>query len=101
MSEIDHPVSAEPGGASLARFASTPAGTAKTLAVTELLRELDAAEARYVAKILTGDLRIGLKEGLVEDAIAAAFAAKPAEVRKAHQLSGDLGRTAVGARHER
>ncbi len=79
--------------------ADVPAGTAKALAVTELLRDLDADEARYAAKILTGDLRIGLKEGLVEDAIAAAFGLKAAEVRKAHQLVGDLGRVAVAARH--
>src|SRR5437660_1633195 len=48
-----------------------------------------------------GYLRGGRKGGLGEDASAAAFEAKPAEGRKAHQLSGDLGKTAVGARHGR
>jgi DNA ligase-1 len=85
----------------LERIAATPAGLAKTAVVTELFQELGAGEARAVAKILTGDLRIGLKEGLVEDAIAAAFEAKPAEVRKAHQLVGDIGTVAVAARHGR
>lgn len=85
--------------AELESLASTPAGIAKTLALTHLFRELDAAEVRYVAKILTTDLRIGLKQGLVEDAIARAFGVKPAEVRKAHQLVGDLGRIAVAAKH--
>jgi ATP-dependent DNA ligase len=85
----------------LERLAATPAGTAKTLAVMELFQELDAEEARYVAKILTGDLRIGLKEGLVEEAVAAAFGIKPVEVRKAHQLGGDIGQIAVAARHGR
>ncbi|HTE19688.1 MAG TPA: hypothetical protein VK689_15085, partial [Armatimonadota bacterium] len=80
------------------RLAETPAGTAKAVVVTQLFTELNADEARYVAKILTGDLRIGLKEGLVEDAIAAAFAVKPAELRKAHQLAGDIGRVATAAR---
>ena len=83
------------------QIAETPPGAAKTAAVTELFRELSGAEARYVAKILTGELRIGLKEGLVEDAIAAAAEVKPAEVRKAHQLVGDVGKLAVAARHQR
>ena len=99
----DRPSRGEMSLADLARrfteLADTPAGTAKTLAATELFRQLGAAEARYVAKILTGDLRIGLKEGLVEDGIAAAFEVKPALLRKAHQLVGDIGRIAVAARH--
>jgi DNA ligase-1 len=93
------PLSLAEIGTRFERLAATPAGTAKTLALTEILRELDAPSARYVAKIVTGDLRIGLKEGLVEDAIAAAFERKGAEVRKAHQLAGDLGKVAVAARH--
>ncbi len=87
--------------ARLEQIAEIPAGLGKTLAVTELLRDLGAAEARYVAKILTTELRIGLKEGLVEEAVAKAFGVKPAEVRKAHQLVGDLGKVAVAARHGR
>ena len=51
--------------------------------------------ASYLVRILTGDLRIGLKEGLVEEAIAAAFDAAPEEVREANMLLGDIGRTAV------
>src|SRR5579862_9483527 len=64
-------------------LAATAAGLAKTAALTRLIAELDAAEARYVAKIVTGDLRIGLKEGLVEEAVARAFGAKLADVRRA------------------
>ena len=44
------------------------------LAKTELLQagsqNSPRAKAQYVVKILTGDLRIGLREGLVEEAIA-------------------------------
>lgn len=85
----------------LTRLADTPAGTAKTAATVELFRELGPDEARYVAKILMAELRIGLQEGLVEDAIARAFAVKPAEVRKAHQLIVDIGALAQAARHGR
>src|SRR4029077_9827341 len=47
------------------------------IAKAKLLRErfsiLSAREGEYVVKILTGDLRIGLREGLVEEGISKAF----------------------------
>ena len=55
-------------------------------------------EAKYVIKIMTGDLRIGLREGLVIDAIAQAFEAPPMDVRRAAMASGDIGTVAVAAR---
>lgn len=85
----------------LSRLADTPAGAAKTAATVELFRDLGPDEARYVAKILMAELRIGLQEGLVEDAIARAFGVNPAEVRKAHQLIADVGALAQAARHGR
>ncbi len=64
-------------------------------AKTDLLRErlcnLNAQQAAYLVRILTGDLRIGLKEGLVEESIAEAFAVAAEEVREANMLTGDLG----------
>jgi DNA ligase-1 len=55
-------------------------------------------EAKYIVKIITGDLRIGLKEGLLEDAVAQAFERTPAEVRSANLLLGNIAETAVLAR---
>ena len=48
-----------------------------------------------MVKILTGDLRIGLREGLVEEAIARAFDVSLEEVKQANMLLGDIGRTAL------
>ena len=59
---------------------------------------LDTLAAKYLIKIITGDLRIGLKEGLVEVALAAAFQRAPEAIREANMLSGDLGATARAAR---
>ncbi len=59
----------------------------------------DPLVATYVVKIATGDLRVGLREGLVLDAIARAFDAEPAAVRRAMMASGDAGKVAVAARH--
>jgi DNA ligase-1 len=69
------------------------------IAKAEILRNrfsiLSAREGQYVVKILTGDLRIGLREGLVEEAIAKAFAVSLEQVREANMLLGDVGQTAL------
>src|SRR5438128_996194 len=70
----------------------------KTEALRELLDRLTPREAKYVGKILTGDLRIGLRAGLVEEGIAKAFGAPLADVSWASMLTGDLGEVAVLAR---
>ncbi|MBV8244848.1 MAG: ATP-dependent DNA ligase [Candidatus Eremiobacteraeota bacterium] len=59
----------------------------------------DSLEATYVTKIMTGDLRIGLREGLILEAIAAAFEAPAADVRRSAMAAGDVGAVAVAARH--
>jgi len=52
-----------------------------------------AADVKYIVKIITGDLRIGSKESLVEEAIAKAFERPLAEVRRANMMTGDIGET--------
>jgi DNA ligase-1 len=66
---------------------------AKTALVRDLLARATPLEAKYIVKIMTGDLRIGLKESLVEEAIARAFGATPTEVQRANMLLGDIGET--------
>jgi DNA ligase-1 len=65
----------------------------------DLLRALTPSETKYVIKIITGDLRIGLKENTVEEAIAKAFDRPGDHVRRANMILGDIGETAVLARH--
>jgi DNA ligase-1 len=57
--------------------------------------------AKFLVRALVGDLRIGLRDGLLEAAIADAFNADPAEVRWAMLLEGDPGRVALLARSGR
>lgn len=71
---------------------------AKGAIFADLLRRSDPSTAKGIVKVLSGDLRIGLREGLVEAAIAQAFDAPLAAVKRAGMLSGDLGRTASLAR---
>ena len=70
----------------------------KLPAVLDLFRSLSALEAKYVIKIITGDLRIGLKENTVEEAIARAFDRPIVAVRRANMILGDIGETAVLAK---
>ena len=67
--------------------------TAKTALLKSLLAQAEALEAKYLVKIMTGDLRIGLRESLVEESIAKAFDEPYADVRRANMLLGDIGAT--------
>lgn len=75
------------------RIAAARGTAAKTLEVRELLLRSTSLEAKYIIKIITGDLRIGLKESLVEDAIAKAYGAALSDVQRANMLLGDIGET--------
>jgi len=66
---------------------------AKMALVSDLLTRATPQEAKYIVKIMTGDLRIGLKESLVEEAIARAYGGTLAEVQHANMLVGDIGET--------
>ena len=72
--------------------------SSKSAILTEAFRSLSAMSGQYVVKILTGDTRLGLKEGLLEEAIAEAFGQAADLVREAHMLNGDLGETAVSTK---
>jgi DNA ligase 1 len=82
----------------LARLSATRGKNAKTKILTEAFVRATPLEAKYLVKLLSGDLRIGLREGLVEDAIARAFKQPLAEVSLANMLRGDIGEAAVRAR---
>ncbi len=70
---------------------------AKTGLVRDLLARATPLEAKYIVKIVTGDLRIGLKESMVEEAIAKAYGGTLAgllkQVQRANMLLGDIGET--------
>jgi DNA ligase-1 len=81
-----------------AEIAGARAASARTSLLSTLLGRASPDEARYIAKLITAELRIGLREGLVEEAIAVAFGAMPAAVNRAVMLTGDLGEAARLAR---
>jgi DNA ligase-1 len=83
----------------IARLSEMKGTKNKKTLLTDVLKGATALEAKYLVKLLVGDLRIGLKEGLVEDAVARAFDQPLALVAQANMLMGDIGETAARARH--
>jgi DNA ligase-1 len=72
----------------------------KSAILRTLLERSDPLTAKYIVKVLGGDLRIGLREGLVEAAIAKAFGRPLDDVKWAGMLVGDVGRLAGLARDD-
>jgi DNA ligase-1 len=66
---------------------------AKQALFEQTLRHLSALEAKYFTKLCTSELRIGLKESLVEEAIAQCYDHPLASVQRANMLTGDIGET--------
>ena len=92
------PTSLQEVGAAFAEIESASGAAPKLARLNVLLGRLDPSAAKYVVKIMANDLRIGLQEGLVEEAVGAAFELPLAAVKRVHMLTGDLGETAVRAR---
>lgn len=82
----------------IARLSETRGIKNKTALLAAVLHKASPLEGKYLVKLLAGDLRIGLREGLVEDAIARVFKQPLADVAYANMLLGDIGETAVRAR---
>lgn len=66
-------------------------------ALERLVSHATPDEVRFLRRLLTGELRQGALEGVMVEAIAAAFEVSVTAVRRAAMLSGDLGRTAAVA----
>jgi DNA ligase-1 len=83
------------------KIASVRDVVARMTQVREILSRLSPLGAKYFIKLITGDMRIGLKESLVEEAVAKAFNVPVQQVQRANLLLGDLAETtslAIGER---
>src|SRR3954471_20968921 len=87
---------------SFAELAATSGSNAKRARFRAMLEPLGALEAQYVVKLALGggELRIGLKEAQVEEAVAKAFGRPIADVRRVNLLRGDIGEVALYARRD-
>ena len=94
------PLTLKDVAASFEEIASVRGANAKRDVLRALLRRATAEEARYIVKVIGGETRIGLREGLLEDAIARAFGREREAVGRANMLTGDIGETALRARRD-
>jgi len=98
---VESPLSIEEVGTLFLNLHAARGPLAKVPLLNEAFERCIPLEAKYLVKVITGDLRIGLKEGLVEEAIASAFGRSADEVRQANLLLGDIGETTNLAREDR
>jgi DNA ligase-1 len=86
---------------SFAAIAAAPQPAAKQRLAQELLERATPLEAKYWIKIVLADMRTGVKESLMEEAIAAAYEVKITQVRSAMMLTGNLAEVSTLAhRHQ-
>ncbi len=66
----------------------------KMKSLADILHDATPVEAKYIARIVTGRMRLGVADMTVVDALAQAFASKEekAAVERAFNVSSDLGR---------
>jgi DNA ligase-1 len=73
----------------------------KTRLLRDRLARLSPHTGSWLVRLMTGELRMGSKEGLIEEAIAAAFQQPADAVREAAMLMGDVGQAALLAKASR
>ena len=66
--------------------------------ISEMLSSAGPVETRYVVKLILGELRLGVGEGVIKDAIVSAFGVSKELVENACNLTSDLGEVAATAR---
>ena len=84
-----------------AAVADAASAEERVATMTDLFRRASSDEARFIGRVASRETRIGLREGLLEEAVAAAFDAPLDDVRRAHMLTGEIGETALLAREGR
>jgi DNA ligase-1 len=70
----------------------------KVALLTKIFSTYRPLTIQYFVKVITGNLRIGLQQRMVEEAVAAAMGLEHTQVREASNRSGDLARVALAAR---
>ena len=88
-------------GSTFGAIAAATSAEQRVARFTALFRRATAEEARFIGRISSRETRIGLREGLLEEAVASAFDADLDAVRRAHMLTGEIGETAILAREGR
>ena len=79
----------------IAQTSGARSRTKKERLMTAFLSQATPVEAKYLVKIFTGEMRTGLQEGLMEQAVAKAFNVSVQKVQHASMVLGDIGEVAA------
>lgn len=72
----------------------------KIMLLTDLYVSATPIEGRYLTRLMLGEMRLGVGEGIIRDAIARAWIVDPELVERAYMITNDLGRVAVVAKNK-
>ena len=75
----------------LATISGSRSTARKISNILELLSSASAKEAKYICRTILEELRIGVGEGIIRDAISQAFDVDKDVAERAHMLTNDLG----------
>ncbi len=78
----------------IAQASGAGSRTKKERLISVLLSRATPVEAKYLVKIFTGEMRTGMHEGLMEQAVAKAFNVPAKTVQYAAMVFGDIGEVA-------
>ncbi len=70
----------------------------KIMLLSELYVSCSPVEAKYLTRLILKEMRLGVGEGLIRDAIAKAFGIDTEIVERAYMVTNDYGRVAVEAK---
>lgn len=84
----------------LANISGSKSTNRKIAILLELLSQATPTEAKYLTRTVVEELRIGVGEGIIRDAIAEAFDIDKAVVERAQMLTNDLGVVSLVAMEE-
>lgn len=73
-----------------AKIAAARGAGAKLPLIAALIEAARPVEVKYLLKLMLGDMRTGVKQSLVEEAVAEAYEAPTGDVRRASMLIGNL-----------
>src|SRR5574344_1793748 len=75
----------------LATISGNNSTNKKISIILELLSSASGTEAKYITRTITEELRIGVGEGIIRDAISEAFDINKSITERAYMLTNDLG----------
>ncbi len=75
----------------IATISGSKAQTKKLEILRELLSSASPTEAKYITRTVIEELRVGVGEGTIRDALSQAFGVEKEVVERAHMLTNDLG----------